>query len=184
MNPTEKEKDRCEYELELARLALAKGAKGDSDARKFKALQWREEARTAVKRRIIEDGRRDKILKRKRLAVEAVEKDAYGSKAEVDKADEELQEMTPAEIVQIPDPKGVLNEETGVHIISQFRFSFILFLSISFIIRKYKNIFSARRMDYIEMSDADEVDQNTRECLYPEQIMPFKKNKLGDNEDD
>ena len=34
------------------------------------------------------------------------------------------------------------------------------------------------------MSDADEVDQNTRECLYPEQIMPFKKNKLdNDNEE-
>ena len=29
LNPTEKEKDRCEYELELAHLALAKGAKGD-----------------------------------------------------------------------------------------------------------------------------------------------------------
>ena len=131
LNPTEKEKDRREYELELACLALAKGSKGDSDARKFKVLQWREEARTAVKRCIIEDGRRDKIVKRKRLAVEAVENDAYGSEAE---ADEEPQEMTPAEIVQIPDPKAVLNEVTGVHIFSQFRFSFILFLSISFII--------------------------------------------------
>ena len=127
MNPTEKEKDRREYELELARLALAKGAKRDGDARQFKALQWREEARTAAKRRIIEDGRRDEIVKRKKLAVEAVEND--GSEAE---ADEEEQQETTAEIeiVQIPDPKVVLNEETGVHIFSQFRFSFIFFLSI------------------------------------------------------
>ena len=127
MNPTEKEKDRREYELELARLALAKGAKRDGDARQFKALQWREEARTAAKRRIIEDGRRDEIVKRKKLAVEAVEND--GSEAE---ADEEEQQETTAdiEIVHIPDPKVVLNEETGVHIVSQFRFSFIFFLSI------------------------------------------------------
>ena len=126
MNPTKKEKDRCEYKLELARLALAKGAKRDGDARQFKALQWREEARTAAKRRIIEDGRRDEIVKRKKLAVEAVEND--GSEAE---ADEEQQETTAEiEIVQIPDPKAVLNEETGVHIFSQFRFSFIFFLSI------------------------------------------------------
>ena len=34
------------------------------------------------------------------------------------------------------------------------------------------------------MSDTDEVDQNTGERLYPEQIMPFKKNKLGDDKDD
>ena len=122
MNPTKKEKDRREYELELACLALAKGAKGDSDAQKFKALQWREEARTAVKRHIIEDGRRDEIVKRKRLAVEAVENDAYGSEAEADEADKEPQEMTPADIVQIPDPKAMLNEETGMHIFSQFRF--------------------------------------------------------------
>ena len=33
------------------------------------------------------------------------------------------------------------------------------------------------------MSDADDLDENTRECLYPEQIMPFKRNKL-DNDDD
>ena len=79
----EKEKDRREYELELARLALAKGAKCDGDARQFKALQWREEARTAAKRRIIEDGRRDEIVKRKKLAVEAVEND--GSEAEADR---------------------------------------------------------------------------------------------------
>ena len=127
MNPTEKEKDRREYELELARLALAKGAKRDGDARQFKALQWREEARTAAKRRIIEDGRRDEIVKRKKLAVEAVEND--GSEAE---ADEEEQQETTAEIeiVQIPDPKAALNEETGVHIVLQFRFSFIFFLSI------------------------------------------------------
>ena len=71
-----------------------------------------------------------------------------------------------------------------MHLVSQFRYSFIFFLSISFIIRKYENIFSARRMDYIELSDADEVDQNTGEHLYPEQIMPFKKNKLDDDEDD
>ena len=47
-------------------------------------------------------------------------------------ADEEEQQETTAEIeiVQIPDPKAVLNEETGVHIFSQFRFSFIFFLSI------------------------------------------------------
>ena len=127
MNPTEKEKDRREYELELAHLALAKGAKRDGDARQFKALQWREEARTAAKRRIIEDGRRDEIVKRKKLAVEAVEND--GSEAEAD--EEEQQEITAEiEIVQIPDPKAVLNEETGVHIFSQFRFSFIFFLSI------------------------------------------------------
>ena len=126
MNPTEKEKDRREYELELACLALAKGAKRDGDARQFKALQWREEARTAAKRRIVEDGRRDEIVKRKKLAVTAVEND--GSEAEVD---EEQQETTAEiEIVQIPDPKAVLNEETGVHIFSQFRFSFIFFLSI------------------------------------------------------
>ena len=127
MNPTEKEKDRHEYELELARLALAKGVKRDGDARQFKALQWREEARTAAKRCIIEDGRRDEIVKRKKLAVEAVEND--GSEAE---ADEEQQETTTAEIeiVHIPDPKAVLNKETGVHIVSQFRFSFIFFLSI------------------------------------------------------
>ena len=127
MNPTEKEKDRREYKLELARLALAKGTKCDGDARQFKALQWREEARTAAKRRIIEDGRRDEIVKRKKLAVEAVEND--GSEAE---ADEEEQQETTAEIeiVHIPDPKAVLNEETGVHIVSQFRFSFIFFLSI------------------------------------------------------
>ena len=107
---------------------MAKGAKGDSDAQKFKALQWREEARTAAKRCIIEDGRRDEIVKRKKLAVEAVEND--GSEAEAD--EEQQQESTPAEIeiVHIPDPKAVLNEETGVHIVSQFRFSFIFFLSI------------------------------------------------------
>ena len=34
------------------------------------------------------------------------------------------------------------------------------------------------------MSDADEVDQNTGECLYPEQIMPFKKNKLDDDDEE
>ena len=80
-----------------------------------------------MKRRIIEDGRRDEIVKRKKLAVEAVENN--GSEAE---ADEEEQQETTAEIeiVHIPDPKAVLNEETGVHIVSQFRFSFIFFLSI------------------------------------------------------
>ena len=45
-------------------------------------------------------------------------------------------------------------------------------------------MFSARRMDYIELSDADEVDQNTGERLYPQQVMPFKKNMLDDDEDD
>ena len=83
----EKEKDRREYELQLARLALAKRAKRDGDARQFKALEWREEARTAAKRHIIEDGRRDKIVKRKKLAVEAVEND--GSEAEADEANKE-----------------------------------------------------------------------------------------------
>ena len=34
------------------------------------------------------------------------------------------------------------------------------------------------------MSDADDVDQNTGECLYPEQIMPFRRNKLDKNDDD
>ena len=59
MNPTEKEKDTREYELELACIALAKNAKGDSDTRKFNTLKWREEARTAAKRHHVEDGRRD-----------------------------------------------------------------------------------------------------------------------------
>ena len=46
------------------------------------------------------------------------------------------------------------------------------------------NIFSARRMDYIEMSDVDDLDENTGERLYPEQMMPFKKNKLDDDDDE
>ena len=92
---------------------------------------------------LLEDGRRDEIVKRKRLAVEAVKNDAYGSEAEADEADEEPQEMTPAEIVQIPDPKAMLNEETGVHIFLQFRFSFIfIFVNIIYNSKIQKYIFS------------------------------------------
>ena len=140
MNPTEKEKDRREYKLELARLALAKGAKRDSDARQFKALQWREEARTAAKRRIIEDGRRDEIVKRKKLAVEAVEND--GSEAE---ADEEEQQETTAEIeiVQIPDPKAVLNEGNRcAHIFAISIFIYFLFVNIIYNSKIRKYVFS------------------------------------------
>ena len=72
MNPTEKEKDTYEYQLELARLALVKHAKGNSDAQKFNTLKWREEARTAARRCHVENGRTDEIVKKKRLAVEAV----------------------------------------------------------------------------------------------------------------
>ena len=72
LNPTEKEKDTREYKLELACIALAKHAKGDSDAQKFNTLKWREEARTAAKRRHEDDEKRDEIVKSKRLAVEAV----------------------------------------------------------------------------------------------------------------
>ena len=82
-------------------------------------LHWREEARTAAKRRMIEDERRDEIIKKKRLAVEVVQNDADGSEAEADK---DPQETTPAEIVQLPDPKTVLNEDTGMHIFLQFQF--------------------------------------------------------------
>ena len=45
------------------------------------------------------------------------------------------------------------------------------------------NIFTARRTDYIEMSDADYLDENMGERLYPEQMMPFKRNKLDDDDD-
>ena len=124
MNPTEKEKDTCEYKLELVCIALVKHAKGDSNARKFNTLKWREEARTAAKRCHVEDRRRDEIVKKKRLAVEAVRNDADGSEAEVD---EELQETTPAQIVHLPDPKPVLNEETGMDI---FALSILIYFSI------------------------------------------------------
>lgn len=39
-------------------------------------------------------------------------------------------------------------------------------------------------MDYIEISDVDDLDENTGKCLHPEQIMPFKKNKLDDDNDE
>ena len=96
MNPTEKEKDTREYKLELVRIALAKHAKGNSNAQKFNTLKWREEARTAAKRRHVEDGRRDEIVKKKRLAVKAVQNDADGSDGSEAKVDEEQQETTPA----------------------------------------------------------------------------------------
>ena len=124
LNPTKKEKDTCEYELELAHIALVKHAKGNSNARTFNTLKWREEARTAAKRHHVEDERRDKIVKKKRLAVEAVQNDADGSEAEADK---EPEETTPAQIVQLPDLKPVLNEETGMHI---FIVSILIYFSI------------------------------------------------------
>ena len=34
------------------------------------------------------------------------------------------------------------------------------------------------------MSDADDLDENTGERLHPEQIMPFKKNKIDDDNDE
>ena len=33
------------------------------------------------------------------------------------------------------------------------------------------------------MSDADDLDENTGERLHPEQIMPFKKNKIDEDDD-
>ena len=127
MNLTEKEKDTREYELELARIALAKHAKGNSDARKLNTLKWREEARTAAKRHFVEDGRRDEIVKKKRLAVKAVRNDADGSDGSKAEVDEELQETTPAQIVHLPDPKPVFNEETGMYI---FTVSILIYFSI------------------------------------------------------
>ena len=130
LNPTEKEKDTPEYELELARLALAKHAKGDSDAQKFNTLKWREEARTAAKRHHVEDGRTDEIVKKKRLAVKAVRNDADGSDGSEAEVDEEPQETTPAQIVHLPDPKPVY-----VHFCS---FDFDLFFNLSIQIPKSK----------------------------------------------
>ena len=116
-----------EYKLELAHIALAKNAKGDSDAQKFNTLKWREVARTAAKRHHVEDRRRDKIVKKKRLAVKAVQNDADGSDGSEAEVDEELQETTPAQIVHLPDPKPVLNEETGMYI---FTVSILIYFSI------------------------------------------------------
>ena len=39
-------------------------------------------------------------------------------------------------------------------------------------------------MDYIEISDVDDLDENTGERLHPEQIMRFKKNKIDDDNDE
>ena len=79
-------------------------------------MKWREEARIAAKRRHVEDGRTDEIVKKKRLAVKAVQNDADGSDGSEAEVDEEPQETTPAQIVHLPDPKPVLNEETGMYI--------------------------------------------------------------------
>ena len=79
-------------------------------------MKWREEARIAAKRHHVEDGRRDEIVKRKRLAVKAVQNDADGSDGSEAEVDKEPQETTPAQIVHLPDPKPVLNEETGMYI--------------------------------------------------------------------
>ena len=131
LNPTEKEKDTHEYELGLVRIALVKHAKGDSDARKFNTLKWREEARTVAKKHHVEDRRRDDIVKKKRLAIEAVRNDADGSDGSEAEVDEEPQETTPAQIVYLPDPKPVLNEETGIYI-------FAVLILIYFSICQYK----------------------------------------------
>ena len=117
MIPTESEKQHREYELGLARAALGSvSQEKEKSAREFSSLQWRDEARLASKRKRAEDQLGDKILEKKKKALEAVEIDD-GSEAEESDA-----EPDPEQIAQKKDvltPKQYISEETG-NIFSSF----------------------------------------------------------------
>ena len=59
--------------------------------------------------------------------MEAVQNDADGSDGSEAEVDEEPQDTTPPQIVQLPDPKPVLNKKIGMYI---FAVSILIYFSI------------------------------------------------------
>ena len=82
----------------------------EKSAREFSSLQWRDEARLASKRKRVEDQLGDKILEKKKKALEAVDMDE-GSKAE--ESDEEPDPEQIAKKKDVLTPKQYISEETG-----------------------------------------------------------------------